>query len=145
MRTTARIVRAAYIATSRTWRRATRRHEARHAARTAEHPYRVTGHHERALCAATNAGHTLAVDYLLSIGFPEAERFASAFGREVAKQYRKTHGEDPYKGCLVVVRGRMTRCYGYDVADLVAGAYCYKRTREYLAGQRTAALHALAA
>lgn len=129
----------------RSLRRYEGRHAARIAARTAEHPYRVTGHHERAVCAAANAGHTLAIEYLLSIGFPEAERFASAFGREVAKQYRATHGTDPYKGCLVVVRGRMTRCYGYNITDLVTGAYAYKRTREHLAGQRATALHALAA
>ncbi len=127
-----------------------RRYEARHAARTAaryaERPYRVTGHRERAVCAVANAGRTLAVDYLVSIGFPEAERYASAFGRACAKQYRETHGADPYKGCLVVVRGRIHRVFGYvAIEDLEAGAYSYKRTREFLAGRRSAALHALAA
>lgn len=144
MTTTARIVRAAYIATARAWRRITRRYEARHAARTSGH--RVVDHHQRALIAYRNAGHTLAIDYLRSIGFPEADKYASAFGRAVAAQYRKTHSAEPYKGCLVIVRGRLTRCYGYaDDADLVAGAYAYKRTREHLASQRTTALHALAA
>lgn len=134
------------VRTSRSARRYEARHAARHAGRTAEHPYGVTGHYERAVCAAANAGRTLAVDYLLEIGFPEAERYASAFGRACAAQYRKTHGEDPYKGCLVVVRGRIQRVFGYEaIEDLEAGAYCYARTREFLAGQRAASLHALAA
>lgn len=137
--------------------RALRRYEARHAARVEarhrrtrqESPRRQahpTTHMQRAIVAAANAGYTTAADYLLAIGFPESERYASAFGREVAKQYRKTHGEDPYRGCLAVVHGRMQHVFGYeDIADLYAGAYSYARTREFLAAQRAASLHALAA
>lgn len=124
--------------------RALRRYEARHAARGGRH--RAVGHRERALILEANAGRTTALAYLLAIGFPEAERYASAFGREVAKQYRATHGVDPYSGCLVVVHGRMQHVFGYDdLADLYAGAYSYARTREFLAAQRAASLHALAA
>lgn len=134
------------VRTGRALRRYEARHAARHAGRAAEHPYGVTGHHEWAVCAAANAGRTLAVDYLLAIGFPEAERYASAFSRAVAKQYRKTHGEDPYKGCLVVVRGRIQRVFDYaDLADLYAGAYSYQRTRDFLLSRRSGALHELVA
>lgn len=120
------------------------RYQPRHAAPTTGQ--RRIERRKSVLVAYANSGHTTAVDYLTGIGFPEAERYASAFGREVAKQYRETHGQDPYNGCLALVRGRIHRVFGYvAVEDLEAGAYCYKRTREYLAGQRTAALHALAA
>lgn len=124
--------------------RTLRRYEARHAARSTGH--RLIGHHDRALIAVANAGRITAVEYLLAIGFPEAERYASAFGRAVAAQYRKSHGEDPYDACLVVVRGRIHRVFGYEaIEDLQAGAYSYARTREFLADRRVAALHALAA
>jgi hypothetical protein len=124
--------------------RTLRRYEARHAARTGRH--RAASHYERALMLEANAGRTTALGYLRAIGFPEAERYASAYGREVAKQYRINHKAEPYKGCLVIVRGRMQQVFGYaDVADLYTGAYSYARTREFLASQRAASMHALAA
>ena len=98
-----------------------------------------------ALLRTANAGHMTALEYLLGIGFPEAERYASAFGRVVAAQYRLAHGVEPYMGCLADVRGRIHRGFGYDVADLYAGALVYKRTAAFLAEQRTVALAELTA
>lgn len=135
--------------------RTLRRHEARHAARTEAHHRRTrpesprrqarpAGHVQRALCTASVG--TTAVEFLVGIGFPEAERFASPFGRAVAKAYRKAHGKDPSQSCIVVVNGRMHRVFGYsDIADLYAGAYSYQRTREFLTSQRTSALRELTA
>lgn len=99
-----------------------------------------------ALVQRTNAGYMTAVEYLTGIGFPEAERYASAFGRATAAAYRKSHNTEPYNGCLVVVRGCIHQVFGYvDVADLYAGAYSYARTREHLNAQRTPALRELIA
>lgn len=137
--------------------RAARRYEARHAARAAatarrtreESPRRgarPATHVQRALCAAANAGYTTAADYLNAIGFPEAERYASAYGRVAAKLYRQAHGVNPYGGCLAIVNGRLWQVFGYaDTADLQAAAYSYARTRQFLNERRSAALHALAA
>lgn len=98
---------------------------------------RVIGHHQRALIAAANAGRMLVVDYLRGIGFPEADRYASAAGRAVAKQYRQAHGAEPYDRCIVVINGIMRSCMGYtDAADLLAGALAYKRTAAFLAEQQ---------
>lgn len=137
--------------------RAGRRYEARHAARAVatarrareESPRRgarPATHVQRALCAAANAGYTTAADYLNAIGFPEAERYASAYGRVAAKLYRQAHGVNPYGGCLAIVNGRLWQVFGYaDTADLQAAAYSYARTRQFLNERRSAALHALAA
>lgn len=99
-----------------------------------------------ALVERTNRGYVTAAGYLAGIGFPEAERYAPAFGREVAQAYRKAHGEEPYRGCIAVVRGRIHQVFGYaDVADLYAGAYSYARTREFLASRRNDTVRALIA
>jgi len=120
-----------------------RRYVPRHARRAG---WSFVDHQRAVLLRAANRGHMTALEYLVGIGFPEAERYASAFGRVVAAEYRKTHGAEPYRGCLVDVKGRMHRCFGYaDVADLYAGAYSYRRTREFLMAQRTSALADLAA
>lgn len=99
-----------------------------------------------ALVERTNRGYITAAEFLCDLGFPEAERFASAFGRATAQAYRKSHGEEPYKGCIAVVRGRIRQVFGYaSVSDLYAGAYSYARPREFLTSQRTSALHELTA
>lgn len=137
--------------------RAGRRYEARHAARATatarrhrvERPRRgarPATHVLYALAAAHNAGWHTAADYLRGIGFPEAERYAAAFGRVAAQTYRTVHGTDPFDGCVAVVNGRLRDCFGYaGTAELRAASYSYARTAEFLADRRAAALHALAA
>lgn len=138
--------------------RAQRRHESRAQARAVQREIRgcgnpalhqaprVIGHQQRALIAAANTGRMLVVDYLNGIGFPEADRYASAAGRATAKAYRKTHGRDPYAGCKVIVNGVVRSCMGYtDVADLHAGAVAYRRTATFLAEQQNTAVRELIA
>lgn len=120
--------------------RALRRHEARAQARTEQRPGRpVIGHMDRAIVAAHNAGLMTAGEYLRGIGFPEAERYASAYGRATAAAYRETHGAEP-QDAYAIANGRIRTQYGYtDVAELLAGAKVYKRTAEFLAAEQTAA------
>lgn len=124
-----------------------RRHQPRHAARSARGPWLPDGADlDRALIAAMNAGRWTAADYLEAIGFPEAERYASAFGRKAAEAWRTAHGTDPYAACAAYVNGRIRLVFGYpDTGILQMAAWEYKRTREYLDERRAEALHALAA
>lgn len=120
--------------------RAGRRHEARAQARTEQRPGRpVIGHMDRAIVAARNAtaGLMTVGEYLRGIGFPEAERLASAFGRKCAKAFRENHNAEPQR-ILAAVNGRIRRSqFGYaDVADLLAGALVYKPTAAFLAEQQ---------
>lgn len=120
------------------------RYTPRHAAPTTTR--RAALHCRRALLACANHGRMTAEQYLAGIGFPEPERYASAFGRTVAKAYRASHGAEPYRGCLADINGRLHRCFGYaDVADLYAGALVYKRTAAFLAEQRESGLRELSA
>lgn len=117
--------------------RAARRADACRQARTEQRPGRpVIGHRDRAIVAArnTNAGLMTVGEYLHGIGFPEADQFASAFGRACAKTYRATHSAEPLR-IYAAVNGRIRRSqFGYaDVADLLAGARVYSRTAEFLA------------
>lgn len=120
--------------------RAARRAEARRQARTEQRPGRpVIGHRDRAIVAAhnANAGLMTAAQYLHGIGFPDADRYASAFGRACAKAYRRTHNADPAT-VYAIGNGRIRLMYGYgDVADLLAGAEAYKRTAAFLAAEQT--------
>lgn len=129
------------VPTGRTARRQFARAEARRVAGT--HRARVVGHVDRARIAAATAGYFLCRDYLAGLGF-DAEfvsRYESAFGREVAKQYRINHGCEPDNGGMVVLRGRLWRANRYrDVADLLAGARAYKRTAVVLVEREVQAL-----
>jgi hypothetical protein len=120
--------------------RAARRAESRRQARTEQRPRRpVIGHHDRAIAAAHNAntGLMTAAQYLHGIGFPNADQYASAFGRACAKIYRRTHKADPAT-VYAIGNGRIRNMYGYaDVADLLAGAEAYKRTAAFLAAEQT--------
>ena len=117
--------------------RTLRRHEQRAQVRTEQRPGRpVIGHRDRAIVAArnTNAGLMTVGEYLHGIGFPEADLYASAFGRACAKTYRANHGAEPQR-VYAAVNGRIRRSqFGYaDVADLLAGAQVYQRTAAFLA------------
>ncbi len=131
--------------TGRAGRRAAQRATARAEARTSG--TRVIGHQQRAIIGNANVGRTLAVDYLRALGFrgeapanatgaeveAEVRRFASAFGRAVAKTYREAHGRDPFGSCKAFVNGAIRNVFGYDnLGDLEAGAFEYRRTRAYL-------------
>lgn len=123
--------------------RAQRRHESRAQARIEQRPGRpVLGHMDRAIVAARNANAGLMTvgEYLRGIGFPEADRLASAFGRKVAETYRENHNAEPAR-ILAVANGRVRRSqFGYaDVADLLAGAEAYGPTAAFLAKQQHAA------
>jgi hypothetical protein len=123
--------------------RTLRRHEQRAQARTEQRPGRpVIGHRDRAIVAArnTNAGLMTVGEYLHGIGFPEADLYASAFGRACAKTYRASHGVEPQR-IYAAVNGRIRRSqFGYaDVADLLAGANAYSRTAEFLAAEQDTA------
>lgn len=116
--------------------RTLRRHESRAQARTEQRPGRaVLGHMDRAIVAArnTNAGLMTVGEYLRGIGFPEADRLASACGRKVAETYRENHNAEPQR-ILAAVNGRIRPSqFGYaDVADLLAGALAYKPTAAFL-------------
>lgn len=120
--------------------RALRRHDVRAQARAEQRPGRpVIGHQDRAIVAARNANAGLMTvgEYLNGIGFPEAERLASAFGRACAKAYRQNHDAEPTR-TYAAVNGRIRRSqFGYaDVADLLAGAEAYGPTAAFLAEQR---------
>lgn len=119
--------------------RTLRRHEQRVQARTEQRPGRpVIGHHDRAIVAArnANAGLMTAGEYLHGIGFPEADRLASAFGRATAKAYRKNHNAEPAHA-YAITNGRIRTQFGYtDAADLLAGAEAYKPTATFLAEQQ---------
>lgn len=122
--------------TGRTLRRADQRAQAR----TEQRPGRpVIGHQDRAIVAArnTNAALMTAGGYLHGIGFPEADQFASAFGRQVAKVYRANHDAEPPQ-IYAAVNGRIRRSqFGYtDAADLLAGALAYRRTAAFLSEQQ---------
>lgn len=106
--------------------RALRRYESRAQARTEQRPGRpVIGHMDRAIVAARNANAGLMTvgEFLHGIGFPEADRLASAFGRACAKAYRTNHDAEPQR-LYAAVNGRIRRSqFGYtDAADLLAGA-----------------------
>jgi hypothetical protein len=122
--------------------RTARRSESRRQARTEQRPGRpVIGHRDRAIVAARNANTGLMSvnEYLRGIGFPEADQYASAFGRACAKVYRRNHQAEP-PTLYAIGNGRIRRMYGYtDVADLLAGAKVYKRTAAFLAAEQTAA------
>lgn len=135
------------IRLTRTVRALLRPYRPRHAARTAPAPRTPDpADADRALVAAMNAGRWTALDYLHAIGFPEAERYASAFGREAAKAWRARYGADPFAACGAYVNGRIRLVFGYpDTGTLQAAAWEYKRTAEFLHNRRTEALHALAA
>src|SRR3954465_658763 len=126
--------------------RALRRHDQRAHARTEQRPNRaVIGHQERAIVAArnANAGLMTAGEYLHGIGFPEADQFASAFGRQVAKVYRANHDAEPPQ-IYAAVNGRIRRSqFGYtDAADLLAGALAYRRTAAFLSEQQATVIGA---
>lgn len=118
-----------------------RRAKARRQARADQRPGRpVIGHHDRAAVAAHNANTGLMTvgEYLHGIGFPEADRYASAFGRACAKVYRRNHHGEPLT-VYAIGNGRIRLMYGYaNVADLLAGAEAYKRTAAFLAAEQTA-------
>lgn len=121
--------------------RAQRRHEFRAQARTEQRPGRpVVGHRDRAIVAARNANAGLMTvgEYLHGIGFPEADRLASAFGRKVAETYRANHNAEPLR-ILAAVNGRIRPSqFGYaDVSDLLAGAEAYGPTAAFLAEQQS--------
>jgi len=116
--------------------RTLRRHEQRAQSRIEQRPGRpVISHHDRAIVAArnTNAGLMTVGEYLHGIGFPEADLYASAFGRACAKAYRANHNAEPQR-VYAAVNGRIRRSqFGYaDVADLLAGVHVYSRTAEFL-------------
>lgn len=116
------------------------RAESRVQARTEQRPGRhVIGHMDRAIVAARNANAGLMTvgEYLHGIGFPEADRLASAFGRACAKTYRANHDAEPLR-IYAAVNGRIRRSqFGYsDVADLLAGAEAYPGTAQFLKEQR---------
>lgn len=119
--------------------RAQRRHESRAQARIEQRPGRpVLGHMDRAIVAARNANAGLMTvgEYLRGIGFPEADRLASAFGRKCAKVYRENHNAEPAHA-YAIANGRIRTQNGYaDVADLLAGARVYKPTAAFLAEQQ---------
>jgi excisionase family DNA binding protein len=115
---------------ARTLRRVASRRAAR--AMASEHGTHVIGHHQRARIAAANSGYALARDYLADMGLDAAfiAKYESAFGRKVAAVYRERHYAEPESGGIVVLRGRMWRCFRYaDIRDLHAGAAQYARTR----------------
>lgn len=125
------------VLSGRAARRADRRCEARNTAKT--QGVRILNHHGRALIFAANSGWFLAGEFLSDMGFPEADRYASAFGRKVAETYRKNHRRDPHSGCKAVANGRVWTVFGYDnPADLMAGARAYKRTAAFLGITTTA-------
>jgi hypothetical protein len=120
-----------------------RRHEQRAQARTEQRPGRpVIGHRDRAIVVARNANAGLMTvgEYLRGIGFPEADRLASAFGRACAKTYRASHGAEPLR-IYAAANGRIRRSqFGYaDAADLLAGAYAYSPTAEFLTVEQNTA------
>lgn len=120
--------------------RAARRHDARVQACMEQRPGRaVLNHMDRAIVAARNANAALMTvgEYLHGIGFPEADRLASAFGRACAKVYRENRNAEPAR-IYAAVNGRVRRSqFGYaDVADLLAGALAYKPTAAFLAEQQ---------
>lgn len=123
--------------------RALRRYESRAQARTEQRPGRpVIGHMDRAIVAARNANAGLMTvgEFLHGIGFPEADRLASAFGRACAKAYRTNHDAEPQR-LYAAVNGRIRRSqFGYtDAADLLAGARAYKPTAAFLAAEQNTA------
>ena len=128
--------------------RAQRRHESRVQARTEQRPGRaVIGHRDRAIVAARNANAGLMTvgEYLHGIGFPEADRLASAFGRACAKVYRKNHNTEPAHA-YAIANGRIRTQNGYaDAADLLAGARVYKPTAAFLAEQQNTTVRELIA
>lgn len=111
--------------------RAARRFEQRAQARAEQRPGRpVIGHKDRAIVAAHNAGLTTAAQYLHNIGFAEADRFASAFGRECAKAYRANHNAEPPRA-FAIGNGRIRCMFAYtNPLDLIAGALAYGRTAD---------------
>lgn len=120
--------------------RALRRHETRAQARIEQRPGRpVIGYMDRAIVAARNAtaGLMTVGEYLRGIGFPEAERLASAFGRKCAKAFRENHNAEPQR-ILAAVNGRIRHSqFDYaNVADLLAGAEAYAPTAAFLAEQQ---------
>lgn len=130
MTTTARKTTAQYV-TSAT--RTSRRADARRAARTIanDNSHRLITHIDRARVTAT-AGWG-AADYLTSIGFAEAGRYASAFGRAVAKAYRAAHNTEPAKSGLAIVNGLLVRTFRYNADDMRNGAKAYGRTSNLIA------------
>lgn len=130
MTTTARTITAQYVTSAtRTARRATNRRAARTIANTKG--LRLITHHDRARVTAT-AGWG-AADYLTSIGFAEAARYASAFGRKVAETYRAAHNTEPVKSGLAIVNGLLVRTFRYNADDMRNGAKAYGRTRNLVA------------
>lgn len=85
------------------------------------------------LVERVNAGRTTAAEYLTGIG-ADAEfirRFASPFGREIAKQYRTKFGTEPVKAGLALVHRRLVRVFAYATDELPildAAARTYART-----------------
>ena len=126
--------------------RAQRRAEFRAQARTEQRPGRaVLGHMDRAIVAArnanANAGLMTVGEYLHGIGFPEADRLASAFGRKCAEAYRTNYNAEPQR-ILAAVNGRIRRsqCGYANAADLLAGALTYGPTAAFLAEQQQTAV-----
>ena len=130
MTTTARKT-TAQIATSAT--RTARRTQTRRGARTiaATNGHRLITHIDRARVTAT-AGWG-AADYLKSIGFGKAVRFASAFGRKVAETYRAAHNTEPAKSGLAIVNGLLVATFRYNADDMRNGALAYGRTSSLVA------------
>jgi hypothetical protein len=113
--------------TGRVARRETARTEAR--AFATAHRMPVIGHVQRALVAASRAGHLFAGDYLVALGVDP--RFASAFGKAVRKAYVENHGAEPDCCGLAIINGRIRPTFRYsNPLDLIAGALAYPRTAD---------------
>ena len=105
-----------------------------YARKTAHRPARKPGTHvQRAIAAYRNRAVLTVAGYLTSIGADgeTIRRYASAFGRAVAKTYRVATGSEPQQSGWAVARGRLMQvfAYGRDQIDLLAQvARSYKNT-----------------
>ena len=103
-----------------------------------------------ALVERTNAGRITAAEYLAELGADEAfiHSYASPYGRAVAAAYRSAFGAEPVKSGLARRGLRLVPVFAYAADEsqvLYEAAWTYKRTAEFLAAQRSAVLHSLAA
>jgi len=96
-----------------------------------------------------NLGFLTAAEYLAELGLDEAfiYSYASPFGKAAAKAYRSAFGVEPAKSGLARRGMRLVPVFAYGADEagvLYEAAQDYKRTREFLAEQRSVALRSLA-
>jgi hypothetical protein len=96
-----------------------------------------------------NLGRITAAEYLVELGADEAfiRSYASPFGKAAKKAYVAAFGVEPAKSGLARVGVRLVPVFAYDGDEagvLYEAAQDCRRTREFLAEQRSVALRSLA-